>query len=123
VLAPLADQRNRVEAAARLNHALAFVMALRSRRAGHLLRTAWVGALQRAAIVVWLTVPVLGLLDQPLAGRLVWTIVVTALPLVIVLVGYHRWRTICPLAWFNRLPLRFGRASRRRMPSWVERRY
>jgi hypothetical protein len=86
-------------------------------------RAAWVRALQPAALIVWLAIPVLGLLAQPLAGRLVWTFIVPGLPLLIVLVGYHRWRTICPMAWLNQLPSRLGLASRRRMPIWVERRY
>jgi hypothetical protein len=97
-------------------------------RANDILRTAgtfafWVGPLQCAALLVWLTVPVLGLLAQPLAGRFVWTGIVTTLPLLIVFIGYYRWRTICPLAWLNQLPIRLGRASRRRMPTRVERHY
>lgn len=47
----------------------------------------------------------------------------TGLPLLVVLIGYHRWRTICPLAWFSQLPARLGVAGRRRMPAWLERRY
>ena len=83
----------------------------------------WLGAVRRAAIVVWLAIPAVGLLDQPLAGRLVWTGLLACLPLVIVLIGYHRWRAICPLAWLNQLPVRLPRASSRRMPTGLERRY
>ncbi len=84
---------------------------------------AWTSAVQAAALLVWLAVPVVGLVAQSLAGRLVWTGVVTALPLFIVLFGYHRWRTLCPLAWLNQLPIRLHHGSRRRMPMRVERRY
>src|SRR5262249_1098345 len=53
-------------------------------------------------------------------GRLVWTVVVAALPLFIVLVGYHRWRRICPLAFFAQLPAHLRRPGTRRASSWLE---
>ena len=84
---------------------------------------AWVNALRFVALPLWLSVPVLGVLAQPLAGRIVWTVLITGLPLLVVLIGYHRWRTICPLGWFSQLPARLGVAGRRRMPAWLEGRY
>src|SRR6186713_1986230 len=58
----------------------------------------WVDPLRWAALAVWLGIPAFALLAQPYAGRVVWTVAVASLPLFIVLVGYHRWRRICPLA-------------------------
>src|SRR5207249_4474242 len=72
---------------------------------------------------LWLAVPFVGLAVQALAGRLVWTVAVAGLPLFIVLAGYHRWRRICPLAWFSQLPARLGHPGTRRAPRWLERRY
>jgi hypothetical protein len=86
-------------------------------------REPWVAAVARAALVVWVAIPIVGILAQPIAGRLTWTVAVAALPLFIVLVGYHRWRRICPLAFVNQLPVRFRRGGTRRAPEWLEARY
>src|SRR5579864_2043801 len=83
----------------------------------------WLRALQAAGLVVWLAIPAVGLLTQSQAGRIVWTVILVWLPLLIVLIGYHRWRTICPLAWLNQLPGHLRQASTRRMPRWLERHY
>lgn len=66
------------------------------------------------ALAIFVGLVVLGWFGQSLAGRVVWTVAVAALPLVIVLAGYHRWRSICPLAWFAKLPARLGRPGKRR---------
>jgi hypothetical protein len=60
---------------------------------------------------------------QSLAGRMVWTIVVAALPLFIVLVGYHRWRRICPLAFVSQIPVRLRRPGTRKASDWLEKKY
>jgi hypothetical protein len=60
---------------------------------------------------------------QPLAGRIVWTIAVASLPLFIVLVGYHRWREICPLAFFSQIPVLLRRPGTRRASATLERNY
>ena len=60
---------------------------------------------------------------QSLAGRIVWTIAVASLPLFIVLIGYHRWRRICPLSFFARLPAQLGRPGTRRAPARLEANY
>ncbi|MEO6390867.1 MAG: cyclic nucleotide-binding domain-containing protein, partial [Pyrinomonadaceae bacterium] len=76
---------------------------------------AWVQVLRWVALVVFLAVPVFCLLVPNLAGRVVWTVVVASLPLFIVLVGYHRWRVICPLAFVGQLASKFGHPGRRKM--------
>jgi hypothetical protein len=80
-------------------------------------------SLRWPALAVWLGIPVIGFAAQPIAGRIVWTVAVAALPLFIVLIGYHRWRRICPLAWVNQIPARLGRAGTLRMPVWLEQHY
>lgn len=65
----------------------------------------WLGPIKWIALAVFIAVPIFTLLVQSLAGRMVWTIVVAALPLFIVLVGYHHWRRICPLAFFSQIPV------------------
>src|SRR5215212_1803982 len=80
----------------------------------------WVAPIRWSALAVWLSIPAFALLAQPYAGRIVWTVAVASLPLFIVLVGYHRWRRICPLAFINQIPVRLLRPGTRRMPPWVE---
>ena len=80
----------------------------------------WVTPVSWAALAIFIAVPVFAWRAQHLAGRVVWTVVVAALPLFIVLVGYHRWRRICPLAFFAQLPARLGRPGARRASARLE---
>jgi len=50
------------------------------------------------ALAMFLSAPLLGSLTPARAGWLVWTVVIAALPLFIVLLGYHRWRVFARLA-------------------------
>ncbi len=83
----------------------------------------WVEPVKWVALAVFIIVPIFALLAQSLAGRVVWTIVVAALPLFIVLVGYHRWRRICPLAFFAQIPVRLRRPGTRKASDWLENNY
>lgn len=80
----------------------------------------WVEVLRIVALVVFLAIPLIGFLLPSYTGRIVWTIAVASLPLFIVLVGFHRWRKICPLAFFATLPWRLGFAGSRRFPREYE---
>lgn len=83
----------------------------------------WVEIVRCVALAVFVAVPLLGVFVQPLAGRVTWTVAVAALPLFIVLAGFHRWRRICPLALFARLPGILGRSGNAVMPAWLEHKY
>src|SRR5258706_2372639 len=83
----------------------------------------WVEFLRWAALGVFVALPIFGFFFRGLAGRIVWTIVVAALPLFIVLVGYHRWRRICPLAFFAQIPVRMRWPGTRRASVWSEKNY
>jgi hypothetical protein len=83
----------------------------------------WVEPVRWAALVVFIAIPIFTYFVQALAGRVVWTIVVAALPLFIVLVGYHRWRRICPLAFFSQIPVRLRRPGTSRASEWLEKNY
>jgi hypothetical protein len=63
---------------------------------------------------------VLGLLSdtQP---RVFWTMLLPLLPVGIVLMGFHVWRSICPLAFFGQVGRRLNRGPQRRVPPWLER--
>jgi hypothetical protein len=75
----------------------------------------WVQFLRWLALTIFIGVPIFCVFVPSLAGRVVWTMVVASLPLFIVLVGYYRWRVICPLAFFGTLGARLGRPGTRRM--------
>lgn len=83
----------------------------------------WVEWVRWFALAVFIAVPIFAWFEQPYAGRVVWTVVVASLPLFIVLVGYHRWRRICPLAFFGKLPRYLGIGGKRIVPEWLEGHY
>src|ERR1051325_1728280 len=83
----------------------------------------WVEPIKWVALAVFIAVPVFAHMMQPYAGRIVWTVVVAALPLFIVLVGYHRWRRICPLACFAQIPVRLRRPGIKKASPWLQANY
>jgi hypothetical protein len=83
----------------------------------------WMRVIAWVALAVFIGVPIFSLLVPTLAGRVVWTIVVAALPLFIVLIGYHRWRRLCPLAFFAQIPVRLRRPGVRKVSPWLEANY
>src|SRR5215208_7886581 len=83
----------------------------------------WIEPARWFALAVFITLPVFAYFVQVLAGRVVWTMIVAAVPLFIVLVGYHRWRRICPLAFFAQVPARLRRPGMKKAPSWLEANY
>ena len=74
--------------------------------------------LRAGGLLVFSAIPLMGLLASPLAGQLVWN-VVSFLPLVVVILGYHRWRQVCPLYLLTRLSRPRPGRSRRRVPKWM----
>ena len=83
----------------------------------------WVEWLRLTALLFFVLIPFLGLMEYKYSPRIVWTVAVALLPLFIVLVGYHRWRRICPLAVFGKLPGYLGLGGARTVPLWFERNY
>jgi Cyclic nucleotide-binding domain/4Fe-4S binding domain len=83
----------------------------------------WVEPIRWAALAVFIVVPIFAYFFQDYAGGVVWTILVAGLPIFIVLVGYHRWRRICPLAFFAQLPARLKRPGTRKAGPWLEANY
>jgi hypothetical protein len=52
--------------------------------------------------------------------RLFWTVLLPLVPAGVVLVGFHVWRRVCPLAWFGDLGRLVNRGRQRRVPPWLE---
>lgn len=88
--------------------------------AGASIEAWWVSGLRWIALAIFVGLPIFSYFFQAVAGRVVWTMVVAALPLFIVLVGYHRWRRICPLAFFSQIPVKLRRPGPKRVSGWLE---
>ena len=85
----------------------------------------WVEPIKWVALVVFIAIPLFAHMEmvEPLAGRIVWTVVVAGIPLFIVLIGYHRWRRLCPLAFFSQIPVRLKRPGILKAQPWLEKNY
>jgi hypothetical protein len=69
---------------------------------------------------VFIVLPILTSLFEAYAGGVVWMVVIASVPVFIVLVGYHRWRRICPLAFVAQLPARLARPGMHKAGPWLE---
>lgn len=74
---------------------------------------------QPLSLVVFVGLLIL-LFLTPHATGYTWTVIVPLVPVFIVIVGYNRWRNICPLAWFAKLGQGRHWFKRRRVPVWFE---
>ena len=83
----------------------------------------WLEPIKWAALAVFIGVPIFAYIFPDYAGGVVWTILVASLPIFIVLVGYHRWRRLCPLAFFAQLPAHLKRPGTRKVGPWLEANY
>jgi Cyclic nucleotide-binding domain/4Fe-4S binding domain len=85
----------------------------------------WVEPIKWVALAVFVAIPVFAHMHmvESLAGRIVWTVVVAGIPLFIVLIGYHRWRRLCPLAFFAQIPVRLKRPGIKKASPWLEANY
>lgn len=75
--------------------------------------------LQFVTLVVFVALIVL-LFVTPKANALVWTLVIPLVPITLLVIGYSRWRIICPLAWFTKLTQDLNYFSKRKLPEWFE---
>jgi hypothetical protein len=83
----------------------------------------WVDPIGWVALAVFIALPPLTSVFEAYAGSVVWTLGIASLPVFIVLVGYHRWRRICPLAFVAQLPARLKRPGTRKAGAWLETNY
>lgn len=88
---------------------------LRIKRLGDL---AWI---QWIAFIIFVGAIVLMFLDVR-APSLVWTAIIPVIPLLIITIGYHTWRNVCPLAMFSLIGKRFATRSRK-VPRWLVRHF
>ena len=69
-------------------------------------------------ITLILSVPFLFFFDNTTA--LVWTILVPPLPLIIIIIGFSRWRDVCPLAAVSKISQKLNLSNKRKVPKWFE---
>jgi hypothetical protein len=75
--------------------------------------------LQLVTLVVFIGLVTL-LFVTPKGNALVWTLVIPLVPITLLVIGYSRWRIICPLAWFTKLTQNSKAVSKRKLPVWFE---
>ncbi len=56
-------------------------------------------------------------------NRLLWTVLIAALPMFWTVAGYHVWRRICPLAVFGQTGRLLGRPGTRKAGAWISAHY
>ena len=82
----------------------------------------WVTA-ARVVLVLALCATIPTILGVRHGNRILWTMVIAALPLFFVVGGYHLWRRICPLAVAGQLGRLVGRPGTRKVGDWLGERY
>jgi Cyclic nucleotide-binding domain len=83
----------------------------------------WLEPVRWIALAVFVALPVFAFLVERWGGRVLWTVLLPAIPLFIVIAGYHRWRRICPLAQFAQLAAKLGHPGERRASVWLQANY
>ncbi len=80
----------------------------------------WVWVIARI-VTLAVTFAVLATLifDPELGITLFWRIFIPSLPLIFALVP-GIWRQVCPMAFFNQLPVRMGFSAERTLPMWLK---
>lgn len=79
----------------------------------------YIFTLRLIAMVIFIAiVPALLLYNQSTA--LVWTILIPLLPIVLLIIGFSRWRDICPLALISKISQRITLFKKRKVPKWFE---
>ena len=60
------------------------------------------------------------LLLSPNGTTLVWTILIPLMPIGLLIIGFSRWRDICPLALISKISQRMNFIKKRKVPQWFE---
>lgn len=82
--------------------------------------TPWQRRVRAILVAGYSGVVLLGLVTD-VQPRIFWTMLLPLLPVSIVLMGFSRWRRICPLAFFGEIGRKLNRGTQRRVPKWFER--
>ena len=63
-------------------------------------------------------VPILFLYD--FGTSLVWTVLIPLLPIALLIIGFSKWRDICPLAMISKISQNINTFKKRKVPKWFE---
>lgn len=63
-------------------------------------------------------VPLLLFIDN--STSLVWTAIIPLLPLGLLIIGFSRWRDVCPLAMVSKISQKMNFIQKRKVPIWFE---
>jgi len=70
-------------------------------------------------MVIFITlVPILFFYD--FGTTLIWTILIPLLPIALLIIGFSRWRDICPLALISKISQNINLFPKRKVPVWFE---
>lgn len=75
---------------------------------------------QSITLAVFIGLVVLLFVAPQSANGVVWTLVIPLVPVSLLIMGYSRWRNICPLAWFSKLTQNIVLLRKKRLPVWFE---
>jgi hypothetical protein len=87
---------------------------------GHTAKSRSLPGLARAALGGGYLLAIVVCLDCEDAPRWLWTMAMPLVPFAVVVLGFHTWRRLCPLAAVAAVGSRLSR-RRRRLPRWVDR--
>ncbi len=59
----------------------------------------------------------------PNGTAIIWTVAIPLIPLTIVVIGYNRWRQLCPLAWIAAVGQFLHWIPKRKVSVWFEKNY
>jgi len=63
-------------------------------------------------------IPILLIFD--FGTTLIWTILIPLMPIALLLIGFSRWRDICPLALISKISQHITLIEKRKVPKWFE---
>ena len=56
----------------------------------------------------------------PMTNNLVWTVLIPLFPITLLLLGYSRWRNVCPLAFFAKISQNRTFCKPREVSPWIK---
>ena len=70
-------------------------------------------------MVIFIAIPPM-LFFYEFGTHIVWTAIIPLLPIGLLIIGFSRWRDICPLAMISKISQRINLFKKRKVPKWFE---
>lgn len=82
----------------------------------------FVNILRIVSLIIFIAlVPILFYYEK--GTTLVWTILLPLFPLGLLLIGFSRWRDVCPLAFISKISQKMSFIQKRKVPVWFEKNF